>query len=133
MEPLTHLEVRLLQDAGELGGAVVLDLEAADVAQDLRHQLHVVVLHRLQLHLLLLLVSLREGEREGGRSAWGHAHFLTTEATPEEQQPVRDQPLDKQCDDCKLIATFMTSAAGEHSLLFLPLFFFRPGDEALHE
>lgn len=66
-EPVTHLEVRLLQDAGELGGAVVLDLEAADVAQDLRHQLHVVVLHRLQLHLLLLLVSLRRGSG-GGRA-----------------------------------------------------------------
>lgn len=84
MEPVTHLEVRLLQDAGELGGAVVLDLETADVAQDLRHQLHVVVLHRLQLHLLLLLVSLRR--REGVQR--GATPTLSQLKQPEEQQPV---------------------------------------------
>lgn len=87
VEPATHLEVRLLQDAGELGGAVVLDLEAADVAQDLRHQLHVVVLHRLQLHLLLLLVSLRRGSgREGVQR--GATPTLSQLMQPEEQQPV---------------------------------------------
>lgn len=60
----TDLEMRLLEDAGQLGRAVVFDLQAADVPQDLRHQLHVVVLHRLQLYLLRLLLSLGVG---GGR------------------------------------------------------------------
>lgn len=52
------LEVRLLEDPRQLGRAVVFDLQAADVPQDLRHQLHVVVLHRLQLYFLRLLMSL---------------------------------------------------------------------------
>lgn len=66
---LPHLEVWLLEDPGQLGRTVVFNLETAYVAQDLRHQLHVVVLHRLQLHFLQLLVSLGETEtlREG---AW---------------------------------------------------------------
>lgn len=55
------LEMRLLEDPGQLGRAVVFDLQAADVPQDLRHQLHVVVLHRLQLYFLRLLVGLRVG------------------------------------------------------------------------
>lgn len=59
----TYLEMGLLQDPGQLGGAVVFDLQAADVPQDLRHQLHVVVLHRLQLDFLRLLMSL--GVRRG--------------------------------------------------------------------
>lgn len=58
-----HLEVGLLQDPGQFGCAVVFNLEAADVAQDLRHQLHVVVLHCLQLYLLQLFVSLGETEK----------------------------------------------------------------------
>lgn len=57
--------MRLLEDPRQLGRAVVFDLQAADVAQDLCHQLHVVVLHRLQLYLLRLLVSLGGG---GGES-----------------------------------------------------------------
>ncbi len=62
-----HLKVRLLEDPGQLCRAVVFNLEAADVAQDFRHQLHVVVLHRLQLHFLQLFVSLGgDGEAQGG-------------------------------------------------------------------
>lgn len=66
---IDYLKVWLLEDPGQFGRAVVFNLETADVAQDLRHQLHIVILHRLQLHLLQLFVSLRErGEtlREGG-------------------------------------------------------------------
>lgn len=57
-----HLEVRLLQDPGQFSRAVIFNLETADVAQDLCHQLHIVVLHRLQLHLLQLFMSLEETE-----------------------------------------------------------------------
>ncbi len=62
--------MRLLKDPGQLRRAVVFNLETADVAENLRHQLHIVVLHRLQLDFLLLLVSLGETEtlREG--SVW---------------------------------------------------------------
>lgn len=61
----------LLEDPGQFGGAVVFHHEVLDVTQNLRHQLHVVILHRLQLHLLLLLMSLKETEqlREGRRSS----------------------------------------------------------------
>lgn len=60
--PLPHLKVWLLEDPRQFGGAVIFNLETADVSQDLRHQLHIVVLHRLELHLLQLLVGLRERE-----------------------------------------------------------------------
>lgn len=60
--PLPHLEVWLLEDPGQFGRAVVFNLETADVPQDLRHQLHVVVLHRLELHFLQLFVGLGETE-----------------------------------------------------------------------
>lgn len=79
---LLYLEMGLLQDPGQLGGAVVLHLQAADVPQDLRHQLHIVVLHRLQLHLLRVLMSLgRGGGGGGGRedlddAAWLASSFL---------------------------------------------------------
>lgn len=62
----SHLEMWLLQDPGQFSRAVVLNLEVVDVTQDLCHQLHVVVLHRLQLHFLQLLMSL-EGDRSSGR------------------------------------------------------------------
>lgn len=64
-----YLKVWLLENPGQFSRAVVFNLETADVAQDLRHQLHVVILHCLQLHFLQLFVSLREmGKtlREGG-------------------------------------------------------------------
>lgn len=57
----------LLEDPGQFGRAVIFNLETADVAQDLRHQLHVVVLHCLQLHFLQLFVSLEGGGGGGGR------------------------------------------------------------------
>lgn len=62
-----HLKVWLLKNPGQFGRAVIFNLEIADVAQDLRHQLHIVVLHCLQLHFLQLFVSLGETEklREG--------------------------------------------------------------------
>lgn len=63
-----HLEVWLLEDPGQFGRAVVFNLETADVAQDLRHQLHIVVLHRLQLHFLQLFVSLGGRRRHSGRA-----------------------------------------------------------------
>lgn len=64
---LSHLEVRLLEDPGQFGCTVIFHHEVFDVAQNLRHQLHVVVLHCFQLHFLLLLVSLEETKqlREG--------------------------------------------------------------------
>lgn len=62
LSPLPHLEVWLLEDPGQFGRAVVFNLETADVPQDLRHQLHVVVLHRFELHFLQLLVGLGETE-----------------------------------------------------------------------
>lgn len=65
--PAPHLEVRLLEDAGQFGRAVVLHLETVDVPQDIGHQLHIVVLHRLQLHLLRLFVSLGA---DGGAQGW---------------------------------------------------------------
>ena len=61
-----HLKVRLLEDPGQFSRTVVFNLQTADVAQDLRHQLHVVVLHRLQLHLLQLFVSLGAEQRRSG-------------------------------------------------------------------
>lgn len=66
-----HLEVRLLKDPRQLSCAVVLNLEVVDVAQDFRHQLHVIVLHRFQLHFLQLLLSLGEMKklRNGGKTA----------------------------------------------------------------
>lgn len=62
--------MRLLEDPGQLGRAIVFDLQAADVPQDLRHQLHVVVLHRLQLHLLRLLMSLGGSRGHRTDSVW---------------------------------------------------------------
>lgn len=59
---MSHLEVWLLEDAGQLGRAVIFHLQTVDVPQDLCHQLHIVVLHRLQLHFLQLLMSLGEKE-----------------------------------------------------------------------
>lgn len=60
--PLPHLKVWLLEDPRQFGCAVIFNLETADVSQDLRHQLHIVVLHRLELHFLQLFVGLRERE-----------------------------------------------------------------------
>lgn len=74
-----HLEVGLLQDSRQFRRAVVFNLEAADVSQDLRHQLHVIVLHRLQLHLLQLLLSLgqtAEGPLTHGDDGGGVMLFL---------------------------------------------------------
>lgn len=62
-----HLEMGLLQDPGQFSCAVVFNLEAADVAQDLRYQLHIVVLHCFQLYFLQLFVSLGEKEKSSGR------------------------------------------------------------------
>lgn len=56
-----HLEVRLAQDACQLGCGAVLARQVPDVTQDVLHQLHVVVPHRLQLRLLQPLVGLRWG------------------------------------------------------------------------
>lgn len=59
---MPHLEVWLLEDAGQFGCTVIFNLQTADVPKDLCHQLHIVVLHRLQLHFLQLFVSLGEKE-----------------------------------------------------------------------
>lgn len=68
---LAHLEMRLLEDSRQLSRAVVFNLEAVDVAQDLCHQLDVIVLHRFQLHFLQLLLSLGETKklRKSGKMA----------------------------------------------------------------
>lgn len=56
--PLSHLEVRLLQDAHELVGCLAAVGDGAQLLQDVLHQLHIVLTHRLQLGLFKLLVSL---------------------------------------------------------------------------
>ena len=62
-----YLEVGLLEDSGEFRCSVVADAEGGDVAQDVCDQLHVVVLHRLQPHVLQSLVGLRGSEAKGYR------------------------------------------------------------------
>lgn len=59
---MSHLEVWFLEDAGQFGRTVIFNLQTVDVAQDLCHELHIVVLHRLQLHFLQLFVGLGEKE-----------------------------------------------------------------------
>lgn len=53
-----HLKVGFLQDLGKLSCAVVMLGQDADFRQNLAHQLHVVVPHCLQLHILQSLMSL---------------------------------------------------------------------------
>lgn len=75
-----HLEVRLAQDACQLGRGAVLARQVPDVTQDVLHQLHVVVPHRLQLRLLQPLVGLRRGRgtpRCHQRPVHMHAHTHT--------------------------------------------------------
>ena len=55
---LFYLEVGLLQDSGELSGCHVVPLCAVEGLQDVRHQLHVVLPHRSQLHYLKTLMGL---------------------------------------------------------------------------
>lgn len=55
---VSHLEVRLLQDAHQLVGCLAVVGDGAQLLQDVLHQLHVVLAHRLQLGFLKLLVSL---------------------------------------------------------------------------
>lgn len=55
---LSHLEVRLLQDAHQLVGRLAAVGDGAQLLQDVLHQLHVVLTHRLQFGFLKLLVSL---------------------------------------------------------------------------
>ena len=54
----SYLEVRLPEDARQLGGALVSAPQLFDVPQDLADQLHVVVLHRLEPHLVQRLLAL---------------------------------------------------------------------------
>ena len=61
--PPPHLEVGLLEDAGQLVGRRAAVGQRAQVLQDVLHQLHVVVTHRLQLGLLKVLMGLADGGR----------------------------------------------------------------------
>lgn len=61
-----HLEVRLLQDAGQLGCQAAALRQMGKVPQDLPHQLQVVVTHSLQLCLLQPLMGLGVQTGEAG-------------------------------------------------------------------
>ena len=58
-----HLEVGLLEDARQLVGRRAAVGQRAQVLQDVLHQLHVVVPHRLQLGLLKVLMGLGSHSR----------------------------------------------------------------------
>lgn len=60
-----NLEVRLLEDPGQLCGCAALLCQLCQVPKDLLHQLQVVIPHRLQLGLLQPLVRLEGKDRTG--------------------------------------------------------------------